>query len=351
MAQRQWRSDDTSKWTNAFGNGADGTYAPSTGTDALTDSACTGTSGTTSLTATNVSFASGQLILIHQTQGTGAGQWELNKIATYTAGTITTSYALINTYATGAQVVVMPQYSSGNIAGGVTLTGKAWNGTVGGIYVKFCNGTFTIGGTLNNGNGGFRGSNGPAQGESSLGSGASNNQSANGTGGGAALYNSSPGGGGYATAGQAGTSGGGETYIGAGGGTIGIANLTTFFFGGAGGGNGDVGSGGNAAGIILIISKTITVTGTINNTAGNPGTGAGAGGSILLKGQTITLGSSLVTANGGTGGTSAHKCGDGGVGRIHADYSTSISGTTTPTIDSTLDITIAEASSGFFGFM
>jgi hypothetical protein len=59
-------------------------------TETMIDSACTGTSAATSLTATNVSFAQGQVILIHQTQGTGAGTWMRNTIQGYTAGTITT---------------------------------------------------------------------------------------------------------------------------------------------------------------------------------------------------------------------------------------------------------------------
>ena len=157
MAQRQFRSDDTSIWTDRFGIGTDGAYAPSTGTDAPIDSACTGTISTTSLSATNAGFAIGQLILIHQTQGASAGVYELNKIANYSAGTITTTYTLINTYTSGAQVLVMPSYSSGNIAGGVTITGKAWNGTVGGIYAKFCSGTFTLAGTLTGTGKGYRG--------------------------------------------------------------------------------------------------------------------------------------------------------------------------------------------------
>lgn len=384
MAQRQFRSDDTSTWAEKYGNGSDGAYAPSTGTDAPIDSACTGTSGATSLTATNASFAAGQLILIHQTQGTGAGQWELNKISSYSAGTITTSYALTNTYASGAQVLVMPQYSSGSIGGGVTITGKAWNGTVGGIFAKLVNGTFNGTGTINisggdgavaNDNaaggtsGGFRGGQGEASGtqawsgESATGT-SLQQSSANGMGGGGGdgpgggggNQGAAGGGGGYANAGTAGEVAGGGGTAGAGGGTGGSASLVTMVFGGAGGGGGNnvdeangVGGGGAGGGIIFIIAKTIDLSGMtiVKADGGNGGNGfrvggKGAGGSILLKGQTITLGTGKVTAI--TPTTSGTASSDG---RIHADYLSSVTGTTSPTIDSRLDTSLADVGGSF----
>ena len=65
-----------------FGNGSDGA-ATLSGTDAPVDSSCSGTSATTSLSATNGSFAANQVILIHQTRGSGVGQWEINIIQSY----------------------------------------------------------------------------------------------------------------------------------------------------------------------------------------------------------------------------------------------------------------------------
>lgn len=372
---RQFLTADTSPWNYRFGNGSDGDYAPNTGTDAPIDSACTGTINTTSLSATNVSFAAGQLILIHQTQGTGAGQWELNRVDSYTAGTITLTYPLINSYASGAQVLVMPQLSSGNIVNGETITGKAWDGTVGGIYAKFCNGTFTIAGTLNvagiNGSGatagagiGFRGAAGLAnqanQGEGTVGAGGAST-AANGNGGGGG--NSSAGapgfatggGGGHATSGATGTTFQGGT-AGAGGGTAGSANLTNAVFGGSGGGGSERtgggipatgGGGGGGGGFTLIIAKSITLTGSVNVNGGNGGagggsgaqTGAGAGGSLLLKGQSMVLGTALATAVTGTGVA-------GGTGRIHADYSATITGTTSPTIDTAQDTIYNDPATG-----
>jgi len=59
--------------------------------------------------------------------------------------------------------------------------------------------------------------------------------------------------------------------------------------------------------------------------------GSGAGGSILLKAQTATLGTAQITAAGGAGNN------PGSIGRIHLDYYTSYTGTTTPTLDATQD--------------
>lgn len=386
MAQRQFRSDDTSTWAENFGTGSDGALTISANTtDAPIDSACTGTGGATSLSATNGSFATGQLILIHQTQGTGAGNWELNKIASYSAGTITTSYSLINTYGTGAQVIVLKQYSTVTINGSQTLTGKAWNGTTGGLLPLLANTSITVTGILSeqganrnygpsgggwlsalNG-GGFRGgaSNDAInsygyQGESSTGTGTTSS-AANGMGGGGGggnNYFNAGGGGGYGTAGN--NASGSTATNGSGGGTGGVAGLTTMFFGGGGGGaTGTAGSqkssGSNGGGVIFLCSPSITITGGITVNGGNTSPnnyreagGSGAGGSVLLKGQTISLGSGLVTSVGGVANDDANGeiGGAGGVGRIHADYLTSISGTTNPTIDSRQDSSLIIPTSG-----
>jgi hypothetical protein len=65
-----------------YGDGSDGVLTISSNTsEAPTDSSCSGSSGATSLSATNASFAADQIILIHQSRGTGVGQWELNVIS------------------------------------------------------------------------------------------------------------------------------------------------------------------------------------------------------------------------------------------------------------------------------
>lgn len=374
MAQRQFLTSDTDKWSDRFGDGSDGDYDPTTSTDAPIDSACTASIGTKTISATNGSFAAGQLILVHQTRGTGAGQWELNKIDSYSAGTITTVYDTIFAYVSGAQVLVMPQYSSGLIDTGVTITVKAWNGTVGGIYAKFSNGTFTITNTLIGLGKGYRGGTGVSgatanyvagggegiSGFSGTGPGAQNI-----TGGGcgrqgvAAGGDGGGGGGGYFATG----SNGSGSSPGSGGSSNGIASLVTGFHlggGGAAGGGGSNGPGGNGAisgVVVLIIAKTILVNGSLPNNGavgesqggslGRTGGGGGSGGAILLKGQSVTVGSSLITATGGAGGTgTGGNGGAGSVGRIHIDYSDSISGTTNPTLDSSQDDIYADADVG-----
>ena len=373
MAQRQFRSDDTAKWKYGFGNGADGAASINTSTDAPIDSACTGTIGATSLAATNASFAAGQLILIHQTRGTGAGQWELNKIASYTAGTITLAHPLIFGYATGAQVIVMAQNTTVVVNSAQTLTGKSWNGSVGGIVVKLAKESITVTGNIRiNGAvggsvaggistggaaGGFRGGNGRSGANpntSFTGEGTTGAQvqqsAANGNGGGGAITGASSasgGGGGNGAAGAAGTGGAGTQ--GAAGGAVGNADLTIINLGGGGGGGSRddgarvSGAGGSGGGIVFLISKAVTVTGaiTVNGAQGGLGNigaaggGGGAGGSVLIKGQVLVLGTTLVAAAAGAGG--GEGGGAGAVGRIHADYKTSISGTTSPTIDSRQD--------------
>jgi hypothetical protein len=350
-----------------FGSGTDGALTISSNTtDSPIDSACTGSSGTQTLSATNASFAIGQVILIHQTKGTGAGVWERNIIQGYTAGTITTTSALKNTYSSGAQVIVMKQYSSVTVNSGKTWTAKAWNGTVGGILAFICSGTVAVAGSVSANGCGFRGGSGvgpvPSQADGTQGEGTpgigTNSDSANGNGGGTSFtfvgalnYGAGGAGGGNGTVGTNGTSTPQGTG-GTGGSAVGSVDLTTMSLaggGGAGGVPGDnssiSGAGGAGGGIVFITGATITVSGSIisNGGVGTAGTnnggggGGGAGGSILLKAQAATLGTSLITANGGDGGSGNGAGGSGGTGRIHVDYYTSYTGTTTPTLNATQD--------------
>lgn len=361
---RQFRTDDTQIFHEWYGSGVDGAYAPSTGTDAPIDSTASGTSGAMSLTATNASFAANQVILIHQSQGTGAGQWELNVISSYATGTITTKYPLQFTYGTGAQVLVVKQYTTASIGGGVTITGKAWGGSTGGIYVCLAKTSITISGTLTLAGKGFRGSPDPGsnnmsdQGEGYPGAGATST-AANGNGAGGVSVQFGLGGGNGT---NGGTNGSGNTNYGT---TSGSASLVTMVFGG-GGSAGSAGSNGrtagtNGGGIIILISPSIdlsgassvTVAGTNATSAGDGRAGgAGAGGSVLLKGQTINIGTSKISAAGGSGASgtsdSGSPSGAGGNGRIHADYSLSFSGTAGITPDTSIDYITVYPKTNFF---
>jgi hypothetical protein len=365
---------DITTTSNYFGDGSDGALTISADTtEAPIDSACTGTSGALTLSATNASFAANQIILIHQSRGTGAGTWQRNKIISYTAGTITLDSPLNATYITGAQVRVLKQYTNVTINSGKTYTAKAWNGTVGGILVFLASGTVTVTGSINaNGNAasgavggtgiGFEGgdygfpNNPGVQGEGTDGPAGTQTINANGNGGGGGAGNSGAGGGGNGTAGSDGEfrSDTGDVVLqspGYGGSASGATDLTSMTFGGGGGGSwqGNGGAGGAGGGIIFISAATLTVSGSItaNGGAGSGlmvrgGGGGGAGGSILLKSQTATLGSGIITANGGAGGAGNYvyltgRGGAGGAGRVHLDYYSSYTGTTSPTIDALVD--------------
>ena len=392
---RSYKMDLTTV-SNFFGDGSDGALTiAASATEAPIDSACAGTAAAYALTATNASFAADQQIMIHQTRGTNAGVVQYTSIQSYTAGTITTTDPLDISYsstgANKAQVRVLKQYTNVTINSGKTYTAKAWNGTVGGILAFYANGTVTVTGTITATGKGFRGGsanpganlNGVGvQGESGTGAG-SRNYIANGSGGGGGTFESvctgatqysgtcGPGGdkkgggagGGYGTAGVNGVASVANPSHSPGGlgGTIsGSANLTSVLFGGGGGQGGiwytHTGSGGNGGGITCIFGKTIAeVTGTITcsgSSGSNAGSGigaggGGAGGSILFKAQTATFGTVLITASGGSGGTTDDSTreegsgGAGGVGRIHLDYSSSYTGTTTPAITVAIDSTLA----------
>jgi Concanavalin A-like lectin/glucanases superfamily len=352
-----------------FGDGSDSSLTISTDTtESPIDSACSGFAGSTSLTATNASFATGQQILIHQTQGTGAGQWERNVISGYTAGTITLQTPLIGTYGTGAQVRVLKQYTNVTINSGKTYTAKAWNGTTGGILAFLANGTVTITGNISASGKGFVGGAAGSDtdqygqaGEGTPGAGSTNvSSAANGNGGGAGLQalqgGNGGGGGGNGTAGATGTAQPVNSGPGIGGATSGSNDLSTMTFGGGGGTGGRAttnhgAAGGNGGGIIFIIGAATTITGSVvsngatgNTTAGDEGSGGGgAGGSILIKAQSATLGASLITATGATAlvpGGNGKQGGAGGDGRIVLDYLTSYTGTTSPTLNAIQDNTL-----------
>ena len=357
--------------SNAFGDGSDGSLTISSDTtEAPIDSACTGTSGSTSLSATNASFAEGQAVLIHQTQGTGAGTTMRNTIAGYTAGTITLADPLNATYTTGAQVRVLKQYTNVTVNSGVTYSAKAWNGTVGGILGFLYSGTLSGAGVIDASGKGFRGGDSAGtgsykigkQGEGTTGAGGTQSTSANGNGGGGGGVAPSGGGGegggggGNAAIGSSGTKGGNPGTVGAGGAASGSVDLSTATFGGGGGSGSSSyesssagGAGGAGGGYIYIAGVTDSFTGeiTAHGSAGSAssghaagGGGAGGGGSIHFLCQTSTLGSLTRATTGGTGGSGGAfsiNGGAGSTGRIAISYYTSYTGTTNPTINATQD--------------
>ena len=377
--------------TCSFGNGSTG--APPTG-GSINGIASTVTASAGSSSATlgnNAGFQSGQLVLLHQTQGAGAGTWELNTVTGTTANGVSLLQPLGNGYTSGAQILVVPEYSGAMTVSG-TLTAPAWNGSTGGILAFADNSTVTVTGQVNMSGQGFRGggfSNTAAncdvhctfgiQGESALGvgtngansSGALQSNGAGGGGGGAGQDCGNGAGGAYGGAGTVGVNNAGSACGTAADGnsqpgvTDGTANLTgNLLFGGGGGEggydeDGDLpGNGGSGGGIILIFANTLTVSGgtlVSNGAAGGNGTntcpfaggangsgcgmgggGGGAGGAIQITATTVSLGTNLVGATGSSGGlctcggTEQSNSGAGGVGRVGVKVSGASSGTSNP---------------------
>lgn len=335
-----------------WGNGHDGSPAVSGTINSY--ATCTGTATESSLTTT-LSASAGDIILIHQSQGTGVGQWELNYVLADAGATLTLAHPLAYTYASGAQAVLIPQYTGGTLSGAVT--GTAWAGSTGGIIALMSNGSLTISGSLSINGSGFRYGNGVQaandigyQGEGHSSGTQTKSRDANGSGGGGG-NNASGAGGSYGD--DNGGTGGLNDSTSGDGSTGGVAALTTLYFGGGGGGGCDSGctaasmKGGSGGGIVFIIAKEITISGSINASGANGSTGdgawkraggGGAGGSVLIKAQKATLGTNLITAiKGNGGGTGALEAGSGGDGRIRIDYYSGITGTTNPTLSSAQD--------------
>lgn len=390
--QRQFRSDDTTKWGYGFGKGA---YDATLGTETASwngttrfqaQGSITGTAGQTSFVKP-AGWGHAGLCLLHQTQGTGAGKWELAYVD-FSGASAVADEALINSYTTGAQIVTLSNgtdgYKNVNVTG--TFSAPNWGGTTGGIAAILASGTVTISGsisakgvtgtTVSSGTGaggvggGFRGGYGgygsnfqsySGEGEDGVASSTYNRADAGGGGGkaGSSLDRAvgKGGGGGNGTAGDNGEAFETGSIAGVGGEAAGNAALTSLILGGGGGGSArrdtqpvEISGGSSGGGAVFIFAKNIVITGTINlnggadpGTAWNPG-GGGAGGSCLLKCENATLGTTKITANGGNPdskhGVGLYIYGNGGAGRIHLDYSKSVTGTTSPTLNSTLDTTV-----------
>jgi len=384
----QWQKIDRVLSGCPFGNGSDGAYSSAT-IPTLVNLSCSGTATSTTLTVSSTTLANGDIILIHQTRGTGVGQWEINKV-TSGGGTasLTLMKALQYTYtdsgASQAQVIKVPMYLSVSVASG-TWTVPPWNmtTTVGGILAFACRTTCNLSNTITgigttytgpndvnptNWGTGFNGGGGDStapssqyayQGEGSAGDRAKAT-TANGNGGGGGKeydpYGASGGGGGNGASGGNGSSGG-SGVGGTGGGASGATDLTSITFGGSGGGgalvSGEAGGGGGCGGgIVFIFAQNITAVNSIALSGGGGdfgdsgttgGGGGGAGGSCLIACQVATLGATNVVASGGTG---KHNGGNGGVGRIAVHHSGTVTGTTTPTFTDVSDPTLIESNAG-----
>ena len=373
--------DDTVHRGPTSGFGGDGALTVSSSTTwsdwSLLDTAAA--AGATSLTVDDVTpFAEGDEVLVLSQQGTDAGQYQFVFVAGVSGSTLTVEPPLDDAYSGSSVVLVqrVPHYTTLSVAAGVTLTADAWAGAGGAVLVVRATDTLTVAGTITTSSLGFRGGSGiagccstyPTQGESTTGTG-SYSASANLGGGGTYTMTAdggeSGGGGAYGTDGDDGTHYTGSV-LGNGGGSYGVAALTSWFLGSGGGGgspdtesdgrgSGNVtGDGGDGGGLVaLYAGTTLSVSGSVlaSGSDGEDGVsdggevgggGAGAGGTVLLAAPTVAI-SGTVAATGGTGGSSAWHDGspygsayggDGGDGRIRIETD-GLTGTTSPTAGST----------------
>jgi hypothetical protein len=325
----------------------------------------------------------GTLVLVHDSQGAGAGTWELALIERVSAGMLTLTKPLQHSYPPEdhAQAVRVLQHDVIELRSGDGMTAPNWDGTSGGILALMASTRITIDGDLHQNGAGFRGERrddscpmtfqclAGVSGESALGAGSAGGgvNGAGGGGGGIGECNQGGGGayggvGGGASASMLGdgidSCDGSGSAPGGGGAVAGSDALgEVILFGGAGGeGGGDddsvaPGGGGDGGGIIMLWAPEITINGHIgvDGANGGPGTagsarrtcatgcgagggGGGAGGAVYLVGDKVAI-SGTVTARGGSGGacscTDGGDGGAGGAGRIGV-HAADVSGVTDP---------------------
>lgn len=370
---RRFRSDDTVRWKYKFGRGQNDVTISSnetvswSGTRFQAEASFSGTAGNTTFTKPSGWSHQGMCLLI-QTRGTGAGNYELQYID-FSGSSAVCDVPLQNTYATGganvAQIITLSNgftgYKNFTINSGVTYSANTWptGGDTGGVVAILASGTITVNGQIMAGTKGFRG--GPASDASD-----SDGKSGEGSGGASQTNVANPAGNGGGHNGAYSSGGGHAQTMSGGNGTegsaIGNSQLTVLHFGGGGGGGASShsgnGRGGNGGGIIFLIAKNIVIGGSgVLNVGGESGQSSpsqrsgsgGAAGSILLKAETINIGTNRLNLSGGLApdpsGFSNNTVGS--VGRAHADYGKSFSGSASPTtINTRLDKTITTLTSG-----
>lgn len=356
-----------------LGNGSGGAFTAGGGTTTLNHVApitAAASAGSSSVTigaertggyAAVAGLAANRLVLVVQTTGfTGTatdgsptainltsdsvGAWELARVSTAAAGTVTFTSPLIRSYAaTGAQIVTIPEFTTATIGGGNTLNGPAWNGSSGGYVGFLATGAVTVTGSLSAAGIGFRGgttrntsATGCAQlvqgdnnrkgegivpshfdtggGGTSNGVGAGNK--ANGAGGGNCAEGGGGGGGSRGAGGNGGnTSDGNRPFGGYGGAPMTYSPYNHFVFGG-GGGSGDDNSGSNGAGgasggVIFVRGASLGGTGSItaagangaNSSNRDASAGGGGGGGVVYARFAGALNCTTMSVAGGNGGS------------------------------------------------
>lgn len=172
----------------AWQPGKDGsrTVAANTGFAALPEARITtlgsaASAGAGSLTlASTAGISAGDVLMLYQAQGASinsgnsainygnvtalgnAGRFELVSVLGVSGSTVTLSPAcsaspLRFSYASGSQVIRVPQYTSLTINSGVTLSAPSWNGSTGGVLPLLVQNALVVNGSISATGAGFRG--------------------------------------------------------------------------------------------------------------------------------------------------------------------------------------------------
>lgn len=134
--------------------------------------------GTLTLTST-AGISGGDVLLVYQAQGAtiattntsaygavtslgSAGRYEFVSVGSVSGNVVTLGVGCDTTplrfsYASGAQVVRVPQYTGMQVNAGASVVPAAWNGSTGGIAAFLVDGTLTVNGSINANGRGFRG--------------------------------------------------------------------------------------------------------------------------------------------------------------------------------------------------
>ena len=321
------------------------------------------------LDATSVGLAANDLILITSIRGntsnyTDVGKYEFAYVDSISTNTITLKTALVNNYVETNGIIVqrVPKYFNVYVDG--TLTTNPYDGLttssivngkyISGIVAISCKNVLQVNasGSITATGLGYRGGNAIAQsgvngrGESYGGDsfrttaapstasflgggGAGNHQPGAFSGGG--------GGASYGTVGEAGYADNAPAS-GAAGSTYGINTLATMYLGSGGAGGSESGTPGTSGGgIVALLCRTLTNSGSItaaglqggSASGSSDGGGAGSGGSVYIRAGATTIGTcTALGGNRGPGNTGSGNSagGYGGGGRVAVYYKTSISG-------------------------
>ena len=324
------------------------TYTPNT-----YSGGANGSAGDDTMTVSNAgAFNQGDHILIHQSVGPTAGQWELNAVQSINGNSLKLAKSLTHDFVSDsstsagmnrAQVVIAASYNSFEVVnGGVVRPSSGLpNGTTddyyGGIvYIRARQMTVKNGGTIHADEYGYQsdhnsGWNGwSVAGQSECGTyaqnGSNNNCSGGGGGYGASCCcstgsNNGSGGGGNQTPGQQGYNNGGGQSGGQGGAAKGTGDGSVLHFGGAGG-EVEYYNGGTGGGLVVLGADTLIVEsggrisaegGSGSDVACRAGTGGGAGGTVAIFATNTDVQGEINVA-GGSGYNHSHANAHGGQG-------------------------------------